>query len=100
MLHDVESKRGTVSCTPERRYANLARLYALCYSIPIGKSRAGRFWEGLLFQAVAQVNPIAQNTFLLLIALCSFLASGFISFFLYCFNPLVDCSQQLFLFSS
>jgi len=34
----------------------------------------------IAFQAVAQVNPTAQNTFLLLTALCSFFASGFIHF--------------------
>jgi len=38
------------------------------------------FLEGSLFQAVAQVNPTAQNTFLLLTALCIFLASSFINF--------------------
>src|SRR5215472_1978250 len=68
----------------------LVRLSQLCYSIYVGKAEQADFFEGSLFQAVAQVNPTAQNTFLLLTALCSFLASGFIFFLPSCLGPLVD----------
>jgi len=35
------------------------------YSISVGKVEQADFLESSLFQAVAQVNPTAQNTFLL-----------------------------------
>jgi len=46
----------------------------------MGKAEQAEFLDRLLFQAVAQVNPTALNTFLLGPPLCSFLASGFIHF--------------------
>jgi hypothetical protein len=54
----------------------------------------------LLFQAVAQVNPTAQNTLLLLTAFRSFLAFSCIRSCSLCVKPLVDCLQRLFCFRS
>ena len=52
----------------------------------------------LLFRAVAQVNPTAQNTFLLGPHFSSFLAFGSIFPCSFSVNPLGDCFHRPFLF--
>lgn len=66
------------SCTPARQYWYASHSCVIVSLL--GKAEQEDILERLLFQAVAQVNPTALNTFLLLTALCSFLASGFIPF--------------------
>jgi uncharacterized membrane protein YhaH (DUF805 family) len=64
----------------------------------MGKAERKDFWEGSLFQAVAQVNLTALNTLLLLTALCSFLASGFIHVSSPLLTPACRLLSALFLF--
>jgi hypothetical protein len=77
----------------------IACLSLLCYSVHTGK-QSRYIFKSSLFQAVAQVNPTAQNTFLLSPLFSSFLVSRFICSDPLCIKPLVDCFEQLFLFSS
>jgi hypothetical protein len=56
--------------------------------------------QAIVFQAVAQVNPTAQNTFLLGTHFSSFLASSCIRSCSLCVKPLVDYLQRLFCFRS
>ena len=91
------------SCTPERPNAVRHRLLPLGHlmrSIHVGKAEQADVFEGSLFQAVAQVNPTAQNTFLLGPPFSSFLAYSFILAHFLCLNPLADCLQCPFCFRS
>ena len=75
-----------------RRNAGTPNLHAFCSYAMIWEE--GR--QEIIFQAVAQVNPTAQNTLLLGLHFSSFLVSGCIFFDHFCMKSLVDCFPQRF----
>ena len=97
----VESKRGTVSCTPARLNADIARLSLLCYSISIGKSRVRGFLRTLAFPGGGASKP--HRSKYIVVGSHVSAASSFFSFILHYLlylGLLVDCFQCLFYFRS
>jgi hypothetical protein len=91
VLNTASWEEGRFLARQYARTPQVVRLLIVRYSIYNGKVEQYVSSGSSLFQVVAQVNPTAQNTFLLLISLCSFLASGFIRFS----SPLLQSACRL-----